>query len=131
MKYLTTTLFCLILMSLSLSAQQSSSPTMNSAFFSIDQLEKELQDSGRPWLPFLQGENVLAGLYFLNAGSEDNQQPHETDEIYYVLSGAAMFEVDDEKRPVKAGDVLFVKADINHRFYDIEEDLKLLVFFDQ
>lgn len=131
MKHLTTTLLLLTLMPLSLSAQQSSQPSMNSAFYSMDQLEKELEDSGRPWLPFLQGENVLAGLYHLKVGSEDKQQPHDTDEIYYVLSGVAMFEVAGEKRAIKAGDVLFVKAEVDHRFYEIKEDLKLLVFFDQ
>ena len=131
MKYLTTILLGLILMPLSLKAQEANPSTMNSAFYSIDQLEKELESSGRPWLPFLQGENVLAGLYFLKEGAEDKQQPHDTDEIYYVLSGSAMFEADGEKRSVKVGDVIFVKAEIEHRFYDIEEDLKVLVFFDR
>lgn len=42
-----------------------------------------------------------------------------------------MFEIGEEKRAIKAGDVLFAKVEIDHRFYDIEEDLKLLVFFDQ
>lgn len=99
--------------------------------FSVDELEKELESSGKPWLPFLQSEQVLAGLYFLKAGANDQQQPHDTDEIYYVLSGSSLFEVGEEKRRIKAGDILFVKAEIKHRFYDIEEDLKLLVFFDQ
>ncbi len=131
MKYLTTTLLVLMLLPLTLIAQETSSEDMNSAFYSVDQLEKELESSGRPWLPFLQGENVLAGLYYLKAGAEDRQQPHDTDEIYYVLSGASMFEAGGEKKSIKAGDILFVKAEIDHRFYDIEEDLKLLVFFDQ
>lgn len=131
MKYLTTTLLVLLLLPLSLRAQETPSKDMNSAFFSIGQLEQELESTGRPWLPFLQGENVLAGLYYLKAGAEDRQQPHDTDEIYYVLSGSSMFEAGGEKKAIKAGDILFVKAEIDHRFYDIQEDLKLLVFFDQ
>lgn len=128
MKYLTCILLSMLILPMTLSAQQSHE---NSAFFSLDKLEKELESSGKPWLPFLQSEQVLAGLYFLKAGANDQQQPHDTDEIYYVLSGSSLFEVGEEKRRINAGDILFVKAEINHRFYDIEEDLKLLVFFDQ
>lgn len=114
-----------------LSAQQTDPTSMNSAFFSLDKLESEIEVSGKSWLPFLQGDKVLAGLYYLKAGDTDPQQPHQTDEVYYVLTGKAMFEVDGEHKAIKTGDVLFVKAQIDHRFYGIEEDLKLLVFFDQ
>lgn len=110
---------------------QDEEPIGNSAFYSLDELEEQLEASERPWLPFLQGENVLAGLYYLKAGQEDRQQPHDTDEIYYVLSGIARFEAGGEKKAIKAGDILFVKSEVDHRFYEIEEDLKLLVFFDQ
>jgi quercetin dioxygenase-like cupin family protein len=30
---------------------------------------------------------------------------------------------------VEAGTVVFVEAGVDHRFYDIEEDLRVLVFF--
>jgi quercetin dioxygenase-like cupin family protein len=34
-----------------------------------------------------------------------------------------------ENHSVAAGSVIFVGAGVEHRFYDIEEDLEVLVFF--
>jgi quercetin dioxygenase-like cupin family protein len=34
-----------------------------------------------------------------------------------------------EDRIVNAGSVIFVAAEVEHRFYDLEEELVLLVFF--
>ena len=87
--------------------------------------------SETPWLAFFQGTNVLTGLYALKVGAEDKQQPHDTDEVYYLVSGKARFSAGSQEQDVKEGDILFVKADVVHRFYNIEEDLMLIVFFDQ
>ena len=47
----------------------------------------------------------------------------------YVLRGKAHFRAGDEDREISAGSVLFVAAEVEHRFYDIAEDLAVLVFF--
>ena len=101
------------------------------ATFELQELVSQLEDSGRPWIPFFRGKNVLTGIYRLKAGAEDRQQPHDTDEVYYVASGKAKFTVGDETVDIKAGTILFVKAEAEHRFSHIEEDLVLVVFFDQ
>jgi quercetin dioxygenase-like cupin family protein len=41
----------------------------------------------------------------------------------------ARMKVAGEDREVKAGSVIFVAADVEHRFYDIMEELVVLVFF--
>jgi mannose-6-phosphate isomerase-like protein (cupin superfamily) len=69
------------------------------------------------------------GLYRLAAGSEDAQQPHGEDEVYYALSGRARLRVGDEDHAVAPGTVAFVGARVDHRFHDVAEDLTLLVFF--
>jgi mannose-6-phosphate isomerase-like protein (cupin superfamily) len=69
------------------------------------------------------------GLYRLKAGEEDRQQPHKEDEVYYIVSGRASFQAGEEQRKVGKGSLLFVEAKVGHRFFDIEEDLKVLVFF--
>jgi len=45
------------------------------------------------------------------------------------MSGRANVTVDGESRPVRAGSVVFVGANVEHRFHDIEERLVLLVMF--
>lgn len=98
--------------------------------FEMDELIAESAKSGRPYLPFLDLPTLRCGLYVLPAGGDDGQSPHETDEVYYVLSGNGKIRVEGEVQPVSAGSVIYVKAHADHRFIDIEEELRLLVFFD-
>jgi quercetin dioxygenase-like cupin family protein len=72
---------------------------------------------------------MSAGLYVLAAGATDPQTPHHQDEIYYVVRGRARFKADTQDQEVSAGSVLFVAAEAQHRFYDIEEELAVLVVF--
>jgi len=72
---------------------------------------------------------MSAGLYVLAAGSTDPQGPHREDEMYYVVRGRARFKAAGEEREVSAGSVIYVAAEVEHRFYDIAEELAVLVFF--
>jgi len=72
---------------------------------------------------------MSGGLYVLAAGATDSQRPHHEDEMYYVVRGRGRFRAGDEDREVSAGSILFVAAEVEHRFYDIAEELALLVFF--
>jgi mannose-6-phosphate isomerase-like protein (cupin superfamily) len=77
----------------------------------------------------LRSDLLSVGLYLLRAGGTDHQQPHNEDEVYYVVSGRAMFRVGDDDHPVQAGTLLFVPALAVHFFHDIEEELVLVVFW--
>ncbi len=97
--------------------------------FEIPQLLVDAEQAGRPWFEFLRMPALSVGLYRLAAGSADRQEPHREDEIYYVLRGRAVARVGGEERPVGPGTVLFVGANVEHRFHSISEALVLLVFF--
>ena len=49
--------------------------------------------------------------------------------MYYVVRGRARMKVGAEDRAVSQGSVIFVAAQVEHRFYDIAEALVVLVFF--
>lgn len=85
--------------------------------------------AGRAYLEFLRVPALSMGVYHLQAGHPDPQQPHTEDEVYYVVSGRASFRASDEERRVKPGDVLYVERHVAHRFFDVIEDLTVLVFF--
>lgn len=97
--------------------------------FEISQLIIEQQNAGRSYLEFLRVPTLSVGLYSLPAGGVDPQQPHTEDEVYYVVEGRGYIRVETEDRAVESGTVVFVAANIEHRFYSISEDLKILVFF--
>ena len=99
------------------------------AFFNTQELEAQRAASGKWYQEFLRVLAISAGLYVLPAGATDPQRPHHEDEMYYVLRGKARFKAADEDREVSAGSVLFVAAEVQHRFYDIAEERALLVFF--
>ncbi|MCP5111188.1 MAG: cupin domain-containing protein [bacterium] len=69
------------------------------------------------------------GLYVLQVGDDDKQQPHSEDEAYFVIRGKGRFRAGDRDDAVGSGDVLYVAKGVEHRFHSVEEDLELLVFF--
>jgi mannose-6-phosphate isomerase-like protein (cupin superfamily) len=83
----------------------------------------------KPYREFLRVPSMSAGVYVLAAGATDLQKPHHEDEVYYVIRGRARFKTADEDHDISEGSVLYVAAEVEHRFYDITEELALLVFF--
>ena len=102
---------------------------MQSEFFNIAETEKHRQQSGKRYLEFLRVPALSAGVYVLPAGGADAQSPHKEDEMYYVVRGRARMQIGSEHAEVRAGSVIFVEAELEHRFYDIQEELEVLVFF--
>jgi mannose-6-phosphate isomerase-like protein (cupin superfamily) len=97
--------------------------------FQANALERTREGTGKSYLEFLREGFFSGGLYFLKAGSEDPQVPHNEDEVYYVLSGRASFDCEGRTEAVSAGTILFVPARAVHRFHSVGEDLSVLVFF--
>ncbi len=81
------------------------------------------------YLEFIRKPVISVGLYMLAAEAVDRQSPHTEDEIYYVISGRGIMRVEREDRAVGAGSVVFVGANVEHRFHSITEDLTVLVVF--
>jgi quercetin dioxygenase-like cupin family protein len=98
-------------------------------FASLAAIEEQRAESGKLYREFMRVPAMSAGLYVLGAGAVDHQKPHREDEIYYVLRGRARFKAGMEDREVSGGDVIFVAAEVGHRFYDIAEELAVLVVF--
>jgi mannose-6-phosphate isomerase-like protein (cupin superfamily) len=97
--------------------------------FEISQIIEEQQQSEKLYLEFLRVPSLSVGLYFLPAGGTDPQQPHNEDEVYYVISGQGAIRVGAEDRDVGPGSIIFVATQMEHYFHSITKDLKILVFF--
>jgi mannose-6-phosphate isomerase-like protein (cupin superfamily) len=95
----------------------------------LSDVQGRLAASGRLYEEFVRSHDLSVGLYRLPAGAPDPQSPHTEDEVYHVLSGQARIHVGDDTRTVGAGSIVFVAADVEHRFVDITEDLVVLVVF--
>jgi mannose-6-phosphate isomerase-like protein (cupin superfamily) len=97
--------------------------------FTLSQVIDQRRKSQKPWLEFLRVPALSMGIYSLPAGAEDPQAPHTEAEVYYVVSGRATLRVGNEDRVVEPGSIVFVGANVKHRFHSITEDLTSLVFF--
>ena len=96
----------------------------------IPDLDPQPRDSdGHGYIDFLASKELSVGLAIWPAGATDRQRPHREDEVYYVISGRGEIRVADEERYVKSGSLVFVAAGVEHRFHNIEEDLRVLVFW--
>ena len=102
---------------------------MKTLIATLPEIEKQRDESGKPYREFLRVPAMSSGLYVLAAGATDMQKPHHEDEIYYVIRGRARFKADHQDREVFPGSVIFVAAEVEHRFYDVREELAVLVFF--
>jgi len=97
--------------------------------FNFDKLVRQNGETDLPYLEFLRVESMSAYIYELSAGADDEQEPHDQDEIYYVVAGEADFTAGIETKAISAGDILYVKKYAVHFFSNIRSDLKLLVVF--
>src|SRR3954447_18854212 len=70
----------------------------------------------RAYREFLRVPALSMGLYVLPAAGEDPQQPHAQDEVYYVLAGRAAVRIGEEEQPVEPGTLVYVPANVPHRF---------------
>jgi len=103
--------------------------SLETAAFELDRLEELGAAAGRRYHEFLRVPSLSAGLYVLEADAIDPQQPHREDEVYIVMSGRGRLKMGDDDVAVGPGSVAFVAANVDHRFHDIAERLRILVLF--
>jgi quercetin dioxygenase-like cupin family protein len=99
------------------------------AFLKLSEINQKRAQTGKLYAEFLRVPSMSAGLYVLPVGATDPQRPHHEDEMYYVVRGQGRFQAGGDDRDVSAGSVLFVAAEVEHRFHGITEELEILVFF--
>jgi len=102
-------------------------------FFAIEDLKQVRSEVAKLYYEFLRIPAMSAGIYVLPAGAADPQKPHKEDELYYVVRGRARMKItgadSEQDEEVKTGSVIFVAKNIQHHFYQIVEELLMLVFF--
>jgi mannose-6-phosphate isomerase-like protein (cupin superfamily) len=87
------------------------------------------QAPAEPYAEVVRSWALSAGVYRLDAGADDLQQPHGEDEVYVVTSGSAQLEIDGSRMPVGPGTIAYVPRRVPHRFVDITDALEVAVVF--
>jgi mannose-6-phosphate isomerase-like protein (cupin superfamily) len=98
--------------------------------FEIRAVQDKLVQAGGGYEIVHESPGLELGVYVLVAPEPDRQQPHEDDEVYVVLEGTGVLEVEGEQVSVRQGSAVFVEAGADHRF-SAYEHLAVLVLFDR
>jgi mannose-6-phosphate isomerase-like protein (cupin superfamily) len=98
--------------------------------FEIAAVRQRLSEAGGGYEVVHESAGLELGVYVLAAPEPDRQQPHEDDEIYVVLDGTGVLEVEGQQVPVREGSAVFVEAGADHRF-SAYEHLSVLVIFER
>jgi len=93
----------------------------------IQQLEVNRALDTKPYEVVLRHGSMHIGLYAPRGC--DPQDPHDQDEVYVVMRGQGEFICGHSKRSFGPGHVLFVPAQIEHRFINFTDDFAAWVVF--
>jgi len=91
--------------------------------------QERLGEAGGGYEVIHESVGLEVGVYVLVAPEPDRQQPHDDDELYVVLDGTGVLQVEGEDVPVQLGSAVFVEAGADHRF-SAYEHLSVLVIFE-
>ena len=97
--------------------------------FDIDKYVKKVRNSNNYFHTFINKESLAAGVLVLKPGEEDTQEPHESDEVYYVLSGDGFLRINNNDHPVYPKNLYYVGKNTPHHFHGNSEELVVLYFF--
>lgn len=96
--------------------------------FEVEQVRQRLEAANGGYEIVHASPGLEVGVYVLVAPEPDRQQPHEDDEMYVVLAGTGVLNVEGDSIPVAPGQAVFVPAHAEHQF-TAYEGLSVLVVF--
>jgi mannose-6-phosphate isomerase-like protein (cupin superfamily) len=97
----------------------------NSQIFDIDTF-LSIFPKFRYFIDIMNTSTMEVVLIKLKKDQEDTQQPHVSDEIYYVISGSGTIEMDRIKKEVNPGKIIYIPKKIRHSFHAISNELVVL-----
>jgi mannose-6-phosphate isomerase-like protein (cupin superfamily) len=97
--------------------------------FDVEAVRQRLSEAGG-YEVVHSSPGLEIGVYVLVAPEPDRQQPHDDDEVYIVLEGTGVLDIEGAKVELREGHALFVPAGAEHVFSGYES-LSLLVIFER
>lgn len=97
--------------------------------YDLDTYLEKIKNSDSFFQTFINKDSLAAGVLVLTPGEEDTQTPHDSDEVYYVISGNGFLKIKDKDYKVTKDKLFFVAKDVEHFFHGNTKELKVLYFF--
>ena len=97
--------------------------------YDLDTYLEKINNNSSYFQTFINKDSLAAGVLVLKPGEEDTQTPHDSDEVYYVISGDGFLKIKDKDYKVSKDKLFFVAKDVEHFFHGNTKELKVLYFF--
>ncbi|KEQ56316.1 mannose-1-phosphate guanylyltransferase protein [Marine Group I thaumarchaeote SCGC AAA799-E16] len=97
--------------------------------FDLTTYLEKIKNSSDYFHTFINRDSLAAGVLVLRPGEEDTQTPHESDEVYYIISGDGFLKINNKDYKVSKDKLFFVAKDVEHYFHGNTKELKVLYFF--
>ncbi|RNJ78836.1 MAG: cupin domain-containing protein [Nitrosopumilus sp. B06] len=97
--------------------------------FNVSERAERLKKSRTYFDTFINRAGLAAGVLVLQPGEEDTQEPHDTDEVYYVISGDGFLRMNKKDYKISREKMFFVSRGMEHCFHGNKKELRVLYFF--
>ena len=97
--------------------------------YNTDDYVRKINSGNSYFNTFLNKDTLAAGVLILKPGEEDTQEPHDSDEMYYILEGDGFLKIKNKDYVVKKGKAFFVPRNVEHFFFGNKKKLKVIYFF--
>ena len=78
---------------------------------------------------FINRDSLAAGVLVLQPGEQDTQEPHQSDEVYFIISGDGFLKIQNKDYKISKDKLFFVAKNVEHYFHGNTTELKVLYFF--
>ncbi|MGY5147380.1 MAG: cupin domain-containing protein [Candidatus Nitrosopumilus sp. bin_7KS] len=97
--------------------------------YDLDAYLEKIKNNDSYFHTFINKDSLAAGVLVLKPGEEDTQTPHDSDEVYYILSGNGFLKIKDKDYTISKDKLFFVAKNVAHCFHGNTKELKVLYFF--
>jgi len=101
---------------------------MKEKIIEIRKLYSKMDLDNSDFLTFFDLEHLQAGILRLRPGDIDTQEPHSTDEVYFVLEGDGFIEIGNKSYAIKKDLFIYVPAKLNTGFTEIHKRYWYYIF---
>ena len=97
--------------------------------FNVDKYIEKIRNGNNYFHTLINRENLAAGELVLQPGEEDTQEPHQSDEVYFILQGDGFLKINKKDFPISKNKMYFVGKNIERYFHGDSKELVVLYFF--
>lgn len=97
--------------------------------YDVSKYIEKIKNSDEYFHTFINKQSLAAGVLVLQPGEEDTQEPHQSDEVYFIIKGNGFLKIKNKDYPVEQNKMYFVRKEIEHYFHGNTKELIVLYFF--